>query len=189
MTDRRVATAMNMAVRQRNYRRARDRALARLAQAYPNLYKEYLRKRRRVMNKRVRNGLILLGALTLLVVARPWHESPALSHVEKPVISARTQATAGEKSENRRIAREYSKALGYTREQTACLITLWTRESRFDHLAKNQQGSSAYGIAQLLRERSSRPELQILHGIRYIEHRYRGDSCSALRHSDRKRWY
>jgi hypothetical protein len=42
MTDRRVATAMNMAVRQRNYRRARDRALARLAQAYPNLYKEYL---------------------------------------------------------------------------------------------------------------------------------------------------
>lgn len=42
MTDRRVATAMNMAVRQRNYRRARDRALTRLAQAYPNLYRTYL---------------------------------------------------------------------------------------------------------------------------------------------------
>jgi hypothetical protein len=47
MTDRRVATAMNMAVRQRNYRRARDRALARLAQAYPNLYKEYLEQENR----------------------------------------------------------------------------------------------------------------------------------------------
>ena len=42
MNDKRVATAMNMAVRQRNYRRARDRALTRLAQAYPDEYKEYL---------------------------------------------------------------------------------------------------------------------------------------------------
>ena len=42
MSERRLATAMNMAVRQRNYRRARDRALARLAQAYPDDYKELL---------------------------------------------------------------------------------------------------------------------------------------------------
>ena len=42
MNDRRVATAINMAVRQRNYRRARDRALARLANAYPDDYKELL---------------------------------------------------------------------------------------------------------------------------------------------------
>ena len=33
---------MNMAVRQRNYRRARDRALTRLAQAYPDDYKKLL---------------------------------------------------------------------------------------------------------------------------------------------------
>jgi hypothetical protein len=31
-----------MAVRQRNYRRVRDRALTRLAQAYPETYKELL---------------------------------------------------------------------------------------------------------------------------------------------------
>jgi hypothetical protein len=42
MNDRRIATAVNMAVRQRNYRRARDRALARLANAYPDDYKELL---------------------------------------------------------------------------------------------------------------------------------------------------
>lgn len=41
-TDRRVATAKRQAVRSRNYRRARDRALARLAQAYPETYKELL---------------------------------------------------------------------------------------------------------------------------------------------------
>jgi hypothetical protein len=49
MTDdvaRRIATANNMAVRQRNYRRARDRALARLANAHPDDYKELLEQER-----------------------------------------------------------------------------------------------------------------------------------------------
>lgn len=42
MTEKRLKAAKNMAVRQRNYRRARDRALTRLAQAYPETYKELL---------------------------------------------------------------------------------------------------------------------------------------------------
>ena len=42
MSERRLVAAANMAVRQRNYRRARDRALTRLAQAYPETYREYL---------------------------------------------------------------------------------------------------------------------------------------------------
>ena len=45
MTDelkRKIASAENMAVRQRNYRRARDRALARLAQNYREEYLELL---------------------------------------------------------------------------------------------------------------------------------------------------
>jgi hypothetical protein len=41
-TDKRVEGAKRMAVRQRNYRRARDRALVRLANAYPESYKELL---------------------------------------------------------------------------------------------------------------------------------------------------
>jgi hypothetical protein len=49
--------------------------------------------------------------------------------------------------------------------------------------------SSAFGIAQLLRERSGEPELQILHGLRYLGHRYRGSACRALAHSDRRGWY
>ena len=39
---RRLAAAENMAVRQRNYRRARDRALARLANDYKEIYLDYL---------------------------------------------------------------------------------------------------------------------------------------------------
>jgi len=42
VNKKRVEAAKNMAVRQRNYRRARDRALTRLAQAYPETYKELL---------------------------------------------------------------------------------------------------------------------------------------------------
>jgi len=48
---------------------------------------------------------------------------------------------------------------------------------------------SAFGIAQLLRERSGQPELQVLHGLRYLNHRYGGSACRALSHSDRRGWY
>ena len=41
-TERRIETAKAQAVRRRNYRRARDRALARLSKDYPNVYRTYL---------------------------------------------------------------------------------------------------------------------------------------------------
>ena len=42
MTERRIETAKRTAVSYRNYRRARERALTRLAQAHPEIYKEML---------------------------------------------------------------------------------------------------------------------------------------------------
>jgi len=93
-----------------------------------------------------------------------------------------------EKRDNKRTTYKFSKALGYTKAETTCLIALWTRESRFDHLADNKR-STAYGIAQLLGEYSREPELQILHGLRYIDHRYGKSACRALRHSNRRGWY
>ena len=41
-TNRRIETAKRTAVQYRNYRRVRDRALVRLAKAYPETYKELL---------------------------------------------------------------------------------------------------------------------------------------------------
>ena len=38
----RIKGAADQAVRQRNYRRARERALTRLANDYPNVYRAYL---------------------------------------------------------------------------------------------------------------------------------------------------
>ena len=104
-------------------------------------------------------------------------------------MKARTKATMEEKRENKTLAVDFARALGYNNNQIKCLVTLWTGESRFDHLADNKR-SSAYGVAQLLGEESSRAELQILHGIRYIGKRYPvGGACSALRHHQRKGWY
>ena len=40
--NKRMVGAANQAVRQRNYRRARDRALVRLAHLYPDTYKQLL---------------------------------------------------------------------------------------------------------------------------------------------------
>ena len=71
-----------------------------------------------------------------------------------------------EKRENKALTISFARALGYDKNQIDCLVTLWTRESRFDHLARPRDASgkpisSAFGIAQLLRERSGEPELQI----------------------------
>jgi hypothetical protein len=45
-TSRRVDTAVKQAVRQRNYRRVRDRALRRLANLYPDQYRELFEEER-----------------------------------------------------------------------------------------------------------------------------------------------
>ena len=139
------------------------------------------------MKSKVLSGLLLTIVLTLLWVFAP---EPVHRVVELPkdlVVVAR-HATMEEKRENKTLIVSYSRALGYSKREQACLITLWTRESRLDHLADNAK-STAFGIAQLLGERSREPELQILHGIRYLEHRYRGSACRALAHSDRRGWY
>ena len=143
------------------------------------------------MSKRARLGsLIVIVGLLWAFIPERTHHLP----LEIPQMRERTKATMEEKRENKALTISYAKALGYNRDQVRCLVSLWTRESRFDHLARprnfaGKPTSSAYGIAQLLRERSSQPELQILHGLRYLAHRYSGSACRALSHSDRRGWY
>ena len=137
------------------------------------------------------NKKVLLGVLSVtvsLVLLHNQGRTPSLPLLDVPIMKARTKATMEEKRENKALTVSYARALGYSKRQIDCLVTLWTGESRFDHLADNKR-SSAYGIAQLLREKSRRADLQILHGIRYIGARYSGDSCRALRHHERRNWY
>lgn len=101
----------------------------------------------------------------------------------------RSKATMEEKKANKIMAMRYAKAgWNWNREQRRCIYSLFKKESRFDHLAKNQQGSSAYGIGQVLKETSKDPAIQILNAYKYIKHRY-GTPCKAWKHSQRRNWY
>jgi len=135
-------------------------------------------------------GKIGLALTVLLFLAWAYTHEPTPSQMlqDVPIMTARTKATMEEKRENKALIISYLNALGYNDSQVKCGLTLWTRESRLDHLADNKR-STAYGIAQLLRERSSEPSIQILHAVRYIEHRYSGSFCRALQHSNRRGWY
>jgi hypothetical protein len=137
--------------------------------------------------QKARAGLLVILVLALLWVFAPDQHVVKVKLPSDLNVGAR-HATMEEKRENKALAVGYARALGYSKQQIACLVALWTRESRFDHLADNPR-STAYGIAQLLREKDSRAEYQILHGIRYLNHRYSGSFCSAKRHSDRVGWY
>ena len=63
-------------------------------------------------------------------------------------------------------------------KQYRCLVELWDRESHWNPKANNPK-SSAYGIPQLLRMRTTNPYRQIELGLKYITKRY-GNSCVAL---------
>jgi hypothetical protein len=130
------------------------------------------------MKKWVRNGLILMATLVLLMQGHDKLFTPPVGQIPNGVIENR-KATKDEKNRNKKLAKDYAAAgWDWRGREWACLESLWTRESRFDNYAKNQRGSSAYGIAQLLRETDSRAEYQILRGLKYISKRYQ-TPCKA----------
>jgi resuscitation-promoting factor RpfB len=132
---------------------------------------------------------ILVGAVAgvVLVVSAPPLLPPILK--PKPQIKERTQATMAEKKANKALAKEYAWAgYGWRGMEWRCLDYIFTKESRYDHLAKNQQGSSAYGIAQRLKETSKDPAIQILHAYKYIQHRYQ-TPCRAMKYHLRHNHY
>jgi hypothetical protein len=107
---------------------------------------------------------------------------------EIPVISKRTKATPQEKKENKRIAKEFAWAgYGWKDKQWSCISKLFTAESRFDQFADNPK-STAYGIGQVLGEKSSMPEIQILRAYKYIEHRY-STPCQAWSFHTKRNYY
>jgi len=100
-----------------------------------------------LMSKRARLGslIVIVGLLWVFTPERTTHHP-----LEIPQMRERTKATMEEKRENKALAVSYARALGYNQDQIRCLVTLWTRESRFDHLARPRDASgkprsSAFG--------------------------------------------
>ncbi len=137
------------------------------------------------MKKRTVFVSAVAGAL--LVVSAPPLLPPLLKG--KPAIEERTQATMAEKRANKALAKKYAwVGYGWKDMEWRCLDYIFTKESRYDHLAKNRQGSSAYGIGQVLKETSKDPAIQILHTYKYITKRYK-TPCRAMKYHLRHNHY
>jgi hypothetical protein len=135
----------------------------------------------------MRKRFIVLSVLTAVLLVVQVNHTIKIRDDKPPV--TRTKATMEEKKANKIMAMRYAKAgWNWDLRQRQCIYKLFTKESRFDHLAKNQQGSSAFGIGQVLKETSKDPAIQILNAYKYIAHRY-GTPCKAWSHSQRRNWY
>lgn len=135
-----------------------------------------------------RKTIVGVGVGALLLVSMPHTLSPVLRPKEKPAIESR-KATWEEKKANKKLAKRVAWAgYGWHKMEWRCLDYIITKESRYDHLARNQQGSSAFGIGQRLKETSKDPLTQILHTYKYIQHRYE-TPCRAMKFHLRHNYY
>ena len=75
-----------------------------------------------------------------------------------------------------------------TLTETQCWVDLIWRESRFDPKARN---GSHYGLAQMrnMKVKELTPRQQVRWHMRYLDHRYDGSACKALKHSKTKGWH
>ncbi|WP_201761472.1 MULTISPECIES: transglycosylase SLT domain-containing protein [unclassified Nonomuraea] len=99
-------------------------------------------------------------------------------------------------SRNKRIALGHVVQRSWNLKEFRCLDNLWTKESNWNHRARNRS-SGAYGIPQALpagkmrgagSDWRSNPETQIRWGLAYIKGRY-GRPCGAWGHFRSHNWY
>lgn len=139
----------------------------------------------------MKKRMIILILLFIFAWTFPLtHEVEVKVNIGKhlPKQAVQTKATPKEKYQNKVMAMRYAKAgWGWDRTQRRCAYSLFMKESRFDHLADNPR-STAFGIGQVLKEKSKHPDIQILNAYKYIKHRY-DTPCRALNHHNRKNWY
>ncbi|WP_232835976.1 aggregation-promoting factor C-terminal-like domain-containing protein [Actinocorallia populi] len=127
---------------------------------------------------------------------------------QKAVQASRRQKKAARKQQqqkrslsradrNKLVGLELAARFGWEeKRQWRCLERLWTRESGWNHLARNPS-SGAHGIPQALpgskmggvgADWRTNPETQIKWGLRYIKGRY-GTPCAAWAHFGASGWY
>jgi len=74
-TERRIESAINRAVWYRNYRRARERALVKLSQLYPETYKQLFEIERSIDEQEGKSWIDITGATRVAIsTSTPdWH--------------------------------------------------------------------------------------------------------------------
>lgn len=78
---------------------------------------------------------------------------------------------------------------GYTEKDIQCTMSLVQRESNFNLHSRNST-TGAYGLFQIMRiNKHLSLKEQVKRFDRYIQHRYQGSPCLALKHFKTKNWY
>ena len=105
--------------------------------------------------------------------------------------------STGSKEGNMNYAKLFiQQEYGWSGPEFKCLAKLWTRESKWNHSARNRS-SGAYGIPQSLPgtkmksfgdDWKTNPVTQIKWGANYIQKRY-DTPCNAWQHSQDHNWY
>ena len=140
------------------------------------------KKKSKLIRKRVVALVLLVTTLTLFSINKVG--TPFKSPTPEP-----TKATMEEKKANKVLAKKIAWAgYGWRDKEWACLDKIFIQEAKYDHLAKNKSGSSAFGMGQILKETSAEPMVQILHTYKYIKHKYK-TPCSAYRWHIQHNWY
>jgi hypothetical protein len=137
-------------------------------------------------SKLIRKRVVATALLVITLIFFPIQKltAPHKSPNPKP-----TKATMEEKKANKALAKRIAWAgYGWKDKEWTCLDRIFYKEAKYDHLAKNQSGSSAYGIGQRLKEKSKDPMIQLLHTYKYIQHRYK-TPCSAWRFHTKNNYY
>lgn len=110
--------------------------------------------------------LVITLAIATSITFNPFSAAVA----EAPLVEVK-------KPDPKDYAKDELKRRGYPDKNWVCLESLWQKESNWRPLADNKQ-STAFGIAQMLNEKSTDPYTQIDNGLAYIEYRY-GNPCAA----------
>lgn len=131
-----------------------------------------------MINKHKTSSMVL--AITLLVLVSP-------AQAQAPAVSKQARLNALALQEPKQYAKIKMADYGWYKRQYVCLSSLWGKESSWNHKADNPK-STAFGIAQMLNEKSKHPATQISNGLRYIKKRY-DNPCSAWKYWQRHKWY
>lgn len=147
-------------------------------------------------NKKIEQELERTQADYKALQARKAEEQRiAQERANNPVLAA-PEAPANV-SGNAALGQQMAAARGWVGSEWACLNSLWGKESGWNHLVANYQGSGAYGIPQALpgskmashgADWATNPSTQIAWGLDYIATRYT-TPCGAWQHSQAVGWY
>lgn len=147
----------------------------------------------RVRQKKIKKASKLIKkrvvGVALLAITLIFYPIQKIGTSHKHTVPEPTKATMEQKKANKKLAQRIAWAgYGWRGKEWVCLDRIFYKEAKYDHLAKNQLGSSAYGIGQRLKETSKDPMIQLLHTYKYIQHRYK-NPCSAWRFHVRNNYY